>query len=55
MFVYVLRSEKDGRFYVGMTANVERRLAEHNAGRAKSTKGYCPWKLFFFESFENRT
>ena len=54
MFVYVLRSEKDGRFYVGMTANVERRLAEHNAGRAKSTKGYCPWKLFFFESFENR-
>ncbi|WP_248724525.1 GIY-YIG nuclease family protein [Seonamhaeicola sp. ML3] len=54
MFVYVLISEKDGRFYVGMTSNVEKRLAEHNAGRTKSTKGYRPWKLFFFESLDNR-
>lgn len=54
MFVYVLISEKDGRFYVGMTENVATRLSQHNAGRTKSTKGYRPWKLFFFECYDTR-
>ncbi|TDI73516.1 MAG: hypothetical protein E2O87_05090 [Bacteroidetes bacterium] len=31
--VYVIRSKKDGRFYVGMTQNVEKRILEHNSGR----------------------
>ena len=38
MFVYVLKSIKDGRFYVGMSGDVEVRLNEHNLGRTKSTK-----------------
>lgn len=54
MIVYVLRSEVDGRFYVGMTANLAQRVSDHNKGRAKSTKAYRPWKLFFFENFETR-
>ena len=29
-YVYVLRSEKTGKRYVGVTENLERRLAEHN-------------------------
>ena len=54
-FVYVLISESKGRrFYVGLTINVEKRVAEHNAKGTKSTKGYIPWKLFFFESFNTR-
>lgn len=51
-FVYVIRSLKDGRFYVGLTSNVQRRLSEHNAGRTRSTKGYSPWELFFIEEYE---
>ncbi len=54
-FVYVVRSEVDGRFYVGMTQNVEKRIKEHNLGKAKSTKGYTPWTLFFFEEIGSRT
>ena len=54
MFVYVLRSEKDGRFYVGMTSDVDGRLKEHNSGRTRSTKGYRLWKLFFQESYPDR-
>jgi len=38
MYVYVIRSEKDGRFYVGMTGNVEKRVKEHNKGRTKAQK-----------------
>ena len=53
-YVYVIRSEKDGRFYVGMCMDLARRIREHNAGKTFSTKGYCPWKLFFAEEFPTR-
>ena len=55
VFVYVLKSINQYRFYVGMTADVENRLKEHNAGRTKSTKGYRPWMLLFTEEFSTRT
>lgn len=54
-FVYVLRSETHNRFYVGMTTDIERRLEEHNKGKTKSTKGYRPWELFFFEDYPTRS
>jgi len=54
-FVYVIRSEKDSRFYVGMSSNPERRLLQHNSGKVFSTKGYKPWGLFFTEELPGRT
>jgi putative endonuclease len=49
--VYILRSLADGRHYVGMTSMaIEERLARHNAGRVKSTKGRCPFELLYVES-----
>ena len=53
-FVYVLESEIDGRLYIGQTSDIEKRLTEHNSGKTKSTKGYKPWKLVYFETFETR-
>jgi putative endonuclease len=53
-FVYVLRSQAFNRFYVGMTEDIERRIGEHNNGKAKSTKFYAPWNLVFVEKFETR-
>jgi putative endonuclease len=53
VIVYVIRSYKDGRFYVGMTKDLERRIQEHESGKTKSTKGFRPWKLIFTESFPN--
>jgi predicted GIY-YIG superfamily endonuclease len=37
-YVYVLRSLSDQQFYVGLTDNLPKRLQEHDAGRATSTK-----------------
>ena len=51
-FVYVLESEIDGRLYKGQTTDISKRINEHNAGQTKSTKGYRPWKLVYFEKFE---
>ena len=51
MVVYVIESLNDGRYYVGMTENLEERLKYHNSGRVKSTKGYRPWRLIHKEEF----
>ena len=53
-FVYVLRSDRNGYFYVGMTNNVDRRLKQHNGGEVRSTKAFTPWVLLFFETFKTR-
>jgi putative endonuclease len=53
-FVYVLMSLKDGRLYKGQTNNLGNRIIEHNTGKTKSTKGYLPWELVYFESFKTR-
>jgi putative endonuclease len=53
-YVYVLKSLEHWRFYVGMTTNIERRIDEHSKGYTKSTKGYRPWELFFFEEYKTR-
>lgn len=47
--IYVLRSEKDDRLYVGMSSDVIRRVHEHTQGYVFSTKGYLPWKLVYEE------
>jgi putative endonuclease len=48
-YVYALVSERDGAIYVGMAANCEVRLKEHNSGKSKYTSGHMPWKLFYSE------
>ena len=52
-YVYVLLSLHDGRTYIGYTDNVDRRLAEHNAGRSKATKHRRPFRILFTEEFNN--
>jgi putative endonuclease len=55
-FVYVLGCRTGGRTltYVGWTTDVERRLAEHNAGKgARSTRGRS-WVLLHQEQFRTR-
>lgn len=48
-FVYAISSLKDHRIYVGMSANIDKRVLEHNSGKVFSTKGFRPWVLIFFE------
>ena len=53
-YVYVLRSLKNGRHYVGMSQDVSRRLKEHNDGRTRSTKSRKPFEIVYTEECENR-
>lgn len=49
-YVYVLRSIKDKKRYIGSTDNLGRRIDEHNKGLVKSTKNR-PFNLIYFEEF----
>ncbi len=52
---YVLRSETTGRFYVGHTENLTRRIFEHNNNRTPSIKNRGPWTLFHSEEYPTRS
>ncbi|MDO8560079.1 MAG: GIY-YIG nuclease family protein [bacterium] len=52
--VYILHSSKTGRYYTGMTQDVERRLREHNAGKTTSTRTGIPWTIVYREYLTNR-
>ena len=54
-FVYILKSLRIKRHYVGHTDNLRKRLKQHNAGMTKSTKAYIPWKIIYTEEFKTRT
>jgi putative endonuclease len=47
--LYILYNKEKDFVYAGSTNDLERRLAEHNAGSSKSTKAYRPLKLGYFE------
>jgi putative endonuclease len=48
-WVYVLRSLKDGRFYIGSTPDIEDRLKRHSEGRVKATQHRRPLELVYSE------
>ena len=54
-YVYIIQSEKDGKFYTGHTANLNARITRYNDGRVTSTKHRRPLKLFYFEEFNTRS
>ncbi len=53
-FVYILQSQSSGRYYIGVTADLERRLTQHNAGYTTATRGSGPWEIVYAESYATR-
>ena len=52
-YVIVLESQKDGRYYIGATAEIEDQLKRHNAGETRSTRPFLPYKIVYTEAFSN--
>ena len=56
-FVYIVRCA-DGSLYTGITTNLERRVAEHNAGEsagARYTRSRRPVTLVYHERQDSRS
>lgn len=50
-FVYILQSKKDGRFYIGSTIDLEKRLRHHKGGFTHSTKRFGELELLFSQEY----
>ena len=53
--VYILRSERNGRYSTGYALDVHNRLTEHNEGRVKATRYLRPWVLVYVETCSDAT
>ncbi len=52
-YVYILKSLKDKKLYIGSTSDLKRRLSEHNNGLGRSTKARRPFEIRYYESYLN--
>ncbi len=52
--VYILYSNKLGKFYTGQTEDLWRRLIEHNRGKTAFMASGNPWKLVWHTELPTR-
>ena len=54
-WVYILRSDRIPRSYIGLAEDVDARLRQHNEGRSQWTARYRPWRCVFRRAFPDLT
>ena len=52
--MYVLKSNKDNKLYIGYTSDLKKRLKEHNLGLVRSTKSRKPFTLIYYEAYQSK-
>jgi putative endonuclease len=53
-YVYILRNQKSGRFYIGIAEDPEKRLARHNAGKVTATRTWRPLEIAFKQQYGSK-
>ena len=53
IWLYIIRGEQ-GRYYTGITNDIDRRLKEHRSGASKSTVRYGEIELVWTKTFRDR-
>lgn len=51
-FVYIIYSDTLNKFYVGQTADIDKRLCQHNSNQ---NLGANDWKIRYSETFDTRS
>jgi putative endonuclease len=54
-FLYILKSKVKDKFYIGISANPQRRLTYHNSIEKGFTSRYRPWEIVFTKEFNSKT
>ena len=49
-YTYVLKSNRDGKLYIGWSTDLERRIREHTQGQVYATKDRLPIQLVYYEA-----
>jgi putative endonuclease len=53
-YVYLIRSDKLEKNYVGHTDDLKKRVNEHKNGESKWTKRADDWRLVYYEAYTSR-
>jgi len=53
-YVYVLKSQKDGKYYIGFSTDLKSRYKEHCDGKVRATFYGRPLILVYYEAYKNR-
>lgn len=53
-YVYILKSTKDNKHYIGSTNDLKRRFKEHQLGKVDSTKSRRPFLLEYYEAYSSK-
>jgi len=53
-YVYAIKSIAKKYIYVGLTNNPERRIAQHNCKKERTTRSYAPFNTIRIEQYETR-
>ena len=54
-YVYILKSLKNSKYYIGYTSDLNKRIQEHNNGKTKGNRFLAPFELVYKEEFEDAT
>jgi len=54
VYTYILKSSKNGRYYIGHTADLKGRLERHNLGKVNATRNKGPWSIVYYETYNSR-
>lgn len=49
-YTYILKSQKDGKLYIGFTNDLKARIRKHQEGRVQATRNRLPFKLVYYEA-----
>jgi len=52
-YVYALKSLKDGKFYIGFTRDISKRLSAHNNRQVQATRNRIPFEIVYYEASRN--
>ena len=53
-YTYAIKSRERNYIYVGLTSNPDRRIAEHNNERERTTRSYAPFETIIIEQYQTR-
>ena len=53
--VYILFSQTLGKFYIGMTSDIEKRMQKHLENHDGFTSNAKDWKIVFTQEFDDKS
>jgi len=52
-YTYILKN-KENKYYIGYTSDLNKKIAKHNSGSSVYTRLKGPWEIAYYETFQTK-